>query len=189
MGLYFLHHFHKVYLSKTEHEKQAQYSLRYRIYSDELKKKNINTSDHEIKMIRDPEDTLKNTMLLYVGKKNNPKASCRITLYEQGTLPVTIKERYSLNCFPEFENNKIAEISRLVIDPKYRKGVIIFSIVTKLYHICGQNNVDFCLLYCSPGLSNLYKRFGFRTYQAHTLRTHDGLRIPMINILNMKNLH
>ena len=177
----------KVNIADDETAWQAIYRLRYRVYVDELKKKNIKHLDVENKILIEPEDTLPGVTLFYTGKKENPTATFRINIYDYDDAPSNVRERFSLDIFPEFKGKKIVELGRWIIDPAHRGSLLMLSMVVQVYKSCIEQKVDLAFLYCAPGMARLYKRFGYRPYAGKLVPTEDGLRIPMIFILSDVN--
>lgn len=189
MFLYFLHHLNRVKIATTEAEKEAIYRLRYQSFIIEMNKNNIENVDHERKMIKDVDDDKPGNILIYIGPFDAPKATARLTIYQPNKVPKEISKRYTLDEYPEFKDKKLAEVSRLTICAQHRKGTMLLSLVNTLYKISAKENVDIALLYTTPGLCKFYCKFGYRHYQSHTIRTSDGIRIAMINILSDINFY
>lgn len=170
--------------AEDEQTKEAIFKLRYNIYVNELKKKNIANIDHKNKQVVDQEDKFSGCSLFYTGNRSSPSGAFRIVTYEYDKLPKNTKEKFSLNIFPELSGYKICEVGRLIINPKYRGSLLMLSMVFTIFkHAVQMGNIG-GLLYCSPGLAKLYKKFGYRAYAGNLIATEDGIKLPMIFINN-----
>lgn len=179
-----LHRLESIKEALCEQEYEAIYRLRYQINIIELGKKNIPHADHEKAIIQDPEDTYPHAHLFYIGPSHQPVATFRINVYPPHKIPAHIRKRYSLDLYPEMAPYPIAEFSRAVIITSKRKRMLMLAIVNFCHQFCTENNIQIGFLYCAPGLTKFYKRYGYRPYKAATVKTPDGIRLPMINITN-----
>ena len=177
---------HSIKEAITTLEKESIYRLRYEIYRRELNKKNVDCDKvgRDSDFIVDDEDELDNSYLFYLGDERRPFATFRLTIYDSGNIPKTIKERYSLGNFPEVSDFRIVEMSRGMISQNSRKGQIMLSMAIFVYLFCVRKKIEIGFLYCAPGLSKYYKLFGYRPYRADIVKTRDGVRLPMINIFS-----
>ncbi|KIX12534.1 N-acyl amino acid synthase FeeM domain-containing protein [Dethiosulfatarculus sandiegensis] len=173
----------KVSLAHSRWEQEAIYGLRYKVYVEELAKKNPSNVDHERQWIKDPGDSEPGTVLLYSGSMPNLSGTLRLTTWQPGQIPEEVVERYSLELFPDYENLTICEAARLVVRSNFRGKLILPSLARACYEtVCRKQNVHLAFLYCAPGLVRVYRRLGFRPYSGRLVSTKDGIRVPLLMI-------
>lgn len=173
----------RVSLAHSRWERQAIYGLRYKVYVEELAKKNPSNVDHERQWIKDPEDEKPGSVLLYSGSIPNLSGTLRLTTWEPGHIPAEVVERYSLELFPDYQNLTICEAARLVVRANFRGKLILPALARACYEtVCRKQNVHLAFLYCAPGLVRIYRRLGFRPYAGRLVSTKDGIRVPLLMI-------
>lgn len=138
-------------------EKEEIYKLRYKVYCEEIgylpKERYPNLKEI---------DQFDDYSIVFVAKdlKNKIVGSIRIVPNKEHLLPT---EEFH----PEFEQyvrnlGKSAEISRLVVLPKYRGGAVTFGLIKTVILYALKNNILFYLLSCSLRHEEIYKKFGFK---------------------------
>lgn len=172
-----------VSVARTQGEKESIYSLRYRVYVDELKKARLSGIDHGRKWVRDPEDDREDSRIFYTGPIERPTAAIRADLYRPADVPEPFARRFSLDLFPELAGEVISESSRLVVSPEGRGRLGVAALSLASYRFGAMSNkcrFGFCQVV--PGLVKYYPRVGMRLYAGRMIPTPDGMRVPMMAI-------
>lgn len=172
-----------VSVARTQKEKESIYSLRYRVYFNELRKAGLSGIDHGRKWVRDPEDEREDSRIFYTGPSERPTAAIRADLYRPDDIPEPFARRFSLNLFPELAGEVLSESSRLVVSPEARGklGVAALSLASYRFGAIS-NGCRFGFCQVVPGLVKYYPRVGMRLYSGRMIPTPDGMRVPMMAI-------
>jgi hypothetical protein len=152
----------KILLAKTQEEKEAVYSFRYRVYVEEMSKYHLK-ADHERRMMYDEIDEW---ALVYYGLVNNEIVSTvRSIRGTENVLPVSEVRYFEIDKLEsEIPHNKIAIVNRLAVDKKYRHTSITAHNFYSTYKDGSVLGIQLCFVTCEELLLPIYLHYGFRVY-------------------------
>jgi hypothetical protein len=109
----------------------------------------------------------------------------RLRVWQPGQVDKHTCDLYSLKRFPQIEKQRVFEVSRLIVDPSARGTPVAPSLFQRAYQLVVDTYGAYLgFLYCAPGLTRAYRRLGFRSYQGDLISSPDGMRVPMVMIVN-----
>lgn len=175
-------------IAESNEERSAIYRLRYNVYIEEMKKDMGLIADHDKKFLTDTLDELDSTFNIYTGSAANPTGTLRLLNYEYDNVPQELRDKLSLDLFPELKGTSFGEIGRLAIDKNARGKTVLGSLAMSIYDIAiGKMGLDFVFHYCAPGLVRLYRKLGYRPYNGKLVIEGNGLRVPMVFVASDKD--
>jgi Cyclic nucleotide-binding domain len=172
-----------VYVAETEEEREAVFSFRYSVYTDELHRR-VGSPDHGRRRLTDEEDNKPYTTLLYTHDGTRRLTSTiRIRQWGPGEVPEKDWDTFSMERFSGLRDMRTAELGRLMLEPGNRGKLGLVSIACALYELYARElAVDVAFVYCATGLVRYYRLLGFRTYAGRLVPTPDGIEVPMMVI-------
>lgn len=172
-----------VYIAETPQEREAVFSFRYSVYTEELGRK-VGNPDHARRRLTDDEDDKPYTTLLYTADDAGGLTSTiRIRHWEPGDVPHKDWDTFSMGRFAGLPEMRASELGRLMIEPGRRGQRGLVSLGCAMYQLCaGELGLDVMFIYCATGLVRYYRLLGFRTYAAPPVPTVDGLEVPLVMI-------
>ncbi len=172
-----------VYIAETEAEREAVFSFRYSVYTEELHRQ-VGTPDHDRRRLTDEEDNKPYTTLLYTCDGSGRLTSTiRIRQWGPGEVPQKDWVTFSMEHFSGLREMRTAELGRLMLEPGQRGRFGLVSIGCALYELYAREPVvDAIFVYCAAGLVRYYRLLGFRTYAGRLVPTPDGIEVPLVVI-------
>lgn len=172
-----------VYVAETDEEREAVFSFRYSVYTEELHRKVANP-DHDRRRVTDEEDGKPYTTILYTRDGTGRLTSTiRIRQWEPGEVPQKDWDTFSMERFSGLRDMRTAELGRLMLEPGHRGQLGLVSIACALYELYAREpSVDVIFVYCAAGLVRYYRLLGFRTYAGRLVPTPDGIEVPLMVI-------
>lgn len=172
-----------VYIAETQAEREAVFSFRYSVYTQELHRQ-VGSPDHDRQQLTDEEDNKPYTTLLYTRDGDGRLTSTiRIRQWGPGEVPKKDWDTFSMELFDGLRGLRTAELGRLMLEPGQRGKLGLVSIACALYELYARElSVDVVFVYCAVGLVRYYRLLGFRTYAGHLVPTPDGIEVPLLVI-------
>ena len=173
----------KVILAEKDELKELIYTLRYKIYIQELGRQSQNT-DHKHCWIKDKLDL---TADLYALQDDNNKLIGTVRINQVDKLKNPKEELFPLpiqNLLDVLKASSIIYISRLMICKDYRGGKAFSKLAFHAYQIAIEKNYGFSICHTKPGLVTLYEQLGYRRFCAGKEFPNIGFQIPLIMALN-----
>jgi CRP-like cAMP-binding protein len=172
-----------VHVAETAREREGIYRFRYKVYIEEL---HYNyEADHERKWLKQPEDDLPETTLLYTGSPDEVTSSVRVRAWKPGHVPPDVFQGLSLERFPGIERLNVAFIGRLMIRRTLRGKLLLPSLLAAGYEfLVGQRGADLAFLDCIPGIVRHYRQLGARPYGGRLFDLGYSPGIPLVIVLS-----
>lgn len=172
-----------VHVASTAREREAVYRFRYKVYIEEL---HYNyEADHERRWLKQPEDELPETTLLYTGGAEEVTSSVRVRAWAPGQVPPDVFQAISLERFPGVERLNVAHIGRLMIRRTLRGKLVLPSLLAGGYEfLVGQRGADLAFLDCVPGIVRHYRQLGARPYGGRVIDLGYSPGIPLVIVLS-----
>jgi predicted GNAT family N-acyltransferase len=174
-----------VHVAQTPSEFHEVYRLRYQVYVNELQKGFLKNIDHKNRYIKDPEDERPESVVMYTVTDGMVSGTMRLDAYTAATASQEILNRFNIKALNLDHDQVFTESCRLIISEKYRGGHILPALARKAYQLNTQIfKAIYSFQYGNAGLVDYYRKLGFRPYAAELIHNEDGIRIPMINVVN-----
>lgn len=142
---------------------------------------------HDTQMLYDDIDGSSHSCIFYTGCADKPTGSMRMLHYKYEEVPEDFSKRFALDKFPELKGKLVGELGRLVVHPKARGNTVLAALGMATYEYgVGELGCEFVFNYCAPGLVRLYRKIGYRPYNADLIKDENGIRVPMIFITSDK---
>lgn len=143
-------------------EKEDVYRLWYQIYFEEMGRNSL-YANHDLKQICD--DMEKNSIIILAKDGNNLVGTSRIHIYPDNASEIPYYEDlYKLENFFNEKFEKIAIVTRYMVDKVYRKLGLGFSLALATVNYCIKNNIRWIIMDCSPNLYDYFEKIGFSEY-------------------------
>lgn len=163
-------------------EKEAIYRLRYSVFAESLKRRDLEGLDHDNKLLIDPLDEV--SVHYYVGERGRPLAAISVApLSKQMTPPVL----YGFLGVPRL--SEVVQIERirfanwLVVSPAFAGSSVVTKVLGAGYEDLLLGGVDLLLTYCRPGQVGFNERMGFEQYAPSAHLDGFGLRCPLMLLI------
>lgn len=170
-------------IATTSEEKEKIFKFRYQIYRTELQHTFLDKMTTTEGMLCDEYDDIANSMILYSGDIDNIQGTVRFSVWTKNSLPKQLSDKYFLTENMLNNLNSIGEIRFLQISKKYRKSLLLYTLLGYLYELyCKQPHFDPDVYFhdCQPGLIVNYIRFGSYNYTNKMIFKELGiLQIPL----------
>ncbi|MFT3803014.1 MAG: GNAT family N-acetyltransferase [Burkholderiaceae bacterium] len=151
------------------------YRLRYRVYVQEQHKV-YPWTDHQRQSLSDSSDP-------YVRRHfvvRDPQGEI-IAAVRAHTEPMpTIQRALRWDLFEYWADAPLYYISKLVVDPRYRRSKATSVLMTALYKDWISIGSPFGFLHCAERFVPLYRRLGFHTYARPFEDLYAGWQVPML---------
>jgi CRP-like cAMP-binding protein len=172
-----------VRVAETAPEREGVYRFRYKVYIEEL---HYNyEADHERKWLKQPEDELPETTLLYTGSPDEVTSCVRVRAWRPGQVPSPVAQALSLERFLGIERLNVAHIGRMMIRRTLRGKIVLPSLLAGGYEfLAGERGTDLAFLDCVPGIVRHYRRLGARPYGGRVKDLGYSPGIPLVIVLS-----
>jgi Acetyltransferase (GNAT) domain len=163
-------------VAETEAERLAVYRLRYEIYVGErgLVQK---YADHATRTIVEPLDA--RSCLLVALLAGEVVGTLRINFARDGGLS-DYEEFYEMKSVGDAHPARTAMVTKFMIAPAHRNGVVILRLCLACYDIGCQHGIWFNFIDCNPPLEKFFGRLGYRAYCGRKQHPEYGDVLPMI---------
>ncbi len=171
-----------VHRAQSRAELEAIYRFRYEVYHQEFGRL-LGEPDHQRRWVRDDDDELPTTTILYTGTPERITSTVRLRHWRPGQVPHHDVEELSMDRIPDLETRPTAEIGRLMVRSSRRGRLQVAALVRAGYELLVgefQSQLVFC--YCSPGLTHFYQRIAMRPYGGRLVAAPDGVMVPMVSV-------
>lgn len=194
-------------IATTPEEKREVYQLRYKVYAEEIGYK-LEDVDHQNKLLYDELDDWGILITAHIGL--TLIGTVRINIGKISDFSSDLVETYCLDRFMRFYSKKddphFTIISRGLISPQYRSSTAFYLLITKIYELCYDHNVQFCFLNCTFHLISFYEHTGQIRINKNTIDSNDkspltslvllvddidhlrSVRSPLFRIIRRKNI-
>ncbi|CUH97021.1 hypothetical protein P22_3147 [Propionispora sp. 2/2-37] len=173
----------KVHIATHTWEKEEIYKLRYQVYVEEMAKPIINHSA-ENQLYDELDDR---SILLYVANDKTIIATARLTIATAGNYPVEMADIFKLRIIQNAFNDATLLYSlctKLAVRKNFRNTTALYLILSEIYKILADQNIQFWFGGCNPCLIPLYERLGFRRFAPNFRDEGYGLLVPIVIIVN-----
>lgn len=152
---YLLHRNYKVIITEDKNILDKIYRFRYNMYC--IKYKFLDPENYPDQKEIDEYDT-HSVHLAVIDNFDNIIGTARLIKNIKTSLP-TEKEYNLKEVVDKIRSNGIAEISRLVIDDKYKKTFVFFDLIKTLYKYSRKHDINYWLCSVEEWLYNYIKSF------------------------------
>ncbi len=167
----------------TAAEREGIWRFRYDVYVRELGK-TVPGADHARGWIRDPDEDDPSVTLLYTGSPADVTGTLRVDRWPTGAVPEPAARKYGITEARALLALPMAEASRLMVRRQLRGKLIMPALARAAFELATKDGVRVSFAYCAPGLVAGYRRLGYRPYGAELIATADGLRCPLVLVVD-----
>lgn len=158
-----------------DQEKEAIYNLRYRIYVQEMQRKQF-YADHDKKRVKEPLD--EHGHLFYALMDDQYIGTIRVNLKREGELEN--EELYDLDLFRPFYPDYVSMTTKYMVLPEYRGNPFVASqLALAAFHHIRQNGILIDFIDTNAYLIRLYEQMGYRRYKNNINHPEYGYVTPM----------
>jgi hypothetical protein len=146
----------------TRDELEAVYRFRYRIYVEEMQRKQL-YADHERRLIEDPLDAFSINLVAWLGSevvgviRNNAAADGPLGQYE---------EFYAMHTVGNDHPRRTSITTRLMLAPGHRRGTLAIRLASASYRIGLERNVRWNFIDCNDHLLHLFTGLGWTEHRS-----------------------
>jgi predicted GNAT family N-acyltransferase len=139
-------------------EKHQIYKFRYKVYVDEMNRKQI-YADHVSKIIKEPLDDTGHLFAAY-DDDGNIIGTIRNNFSKDGNLGF-YEKLYNMDSVGAYHPNNTAILTKLMIAKKYRKSSILSKLImSEAYKSLLNNKIKFSFIDVNHQLVNFFTRYG-----------------------------
>ena len=133
------------------------YKLWYDIYYIEMNRNHKYVCHNKKTIIDELEDS--STILVLKNSNKQIIGTSRInTPYDN------LYEYVDFYKLKHFEKNKVAIVTKFMIEREYRKNQTSYILALSTVEYCKQNNIEWIIMDCSPRLYDFFEKLGFKEY-------------------------
>ena len=133
------------------------YKLWYDIYYIEMNRNHKYVCHNKKTIIDELEDS--STILVLKNSNKQIISTSRInTPYDN------LYEYFDFYKLNHFEKNKVAIVTKFMIEREYRKNQTSYILALSTVEYCKQNNIEWIIMDCSPRLYDFFEKLGFKEY-------------------------
>ncbi len=133
------------------------YKLWYDIYYIEMNRNHKYVCHNKKTIIDELEDS--STILVLKNSNKQIIGTSRInTPYDN------LYEYFDFYKLNHFEKNKVAIVTKFMIEREYRKNQTSYILALSTVEYCKQNNIEWIIMDCSPRLYDFFEKLGFKEY-------------------------
>ncbi len=172
----------EIRIVKTTAELEQIYQFRYKIYVDEMGRKQI-YADHQRKTIIEPLDE---TGYVFGAFENGAVVgTLRVNFAKESDLGY-YEELYKMRSVGNSHPDHTSIITKLIVDNNYRYGRLTIRLAQAAYILGLKNGIKFNFIDCNQPLVEFFSFFGYELYTANVIHPEYGEVIPMIcNVLDI----
>lgn len=164
--------------ARTENERSAVFSFRYRVYIEEMGKPYA-SADHENKSLTDKLDDT--ATILFVEMNNEIAGTVRINWGSvESSYAAFDNEAFAISKFDRFAKHAFSFNSRLSVSPQYRRSALALNLATHSYQLGLKRRVLLNFISCRPELTRFFERLGFRRYTDMFFDKDAGSQVPLV---------
>lgn len=170
----------EVTIANTSSEKEAIYTLRYRIYIKDMGL-SPDEADHQKKWLRDELDEISTNYALH--REGILVGALRVTPLGKVPNPQKMIDKFQLQpAINAFGIEAIITTSRFMLDPNVRHGRTIFDMIEVSFNDSISKGVRLNYGDCSPSLVPFYEHMGYRRYTRAYNDSNYGYKLPILMI-------
>jgi len=175
----------KLKVADSENELQEIYKFRYRIYVEEMQRRQ-NDANHICKTVRDQLDDWGRNFFVTHGDRI--VGVVRGNFFRDG-YDSKYEEMYSPEVAGIDHPTTTCMVTRLMIDPKFRGTSLVLEIFLWLYDYALNHELKWIFLDCNESLIPFFQKFGFCEYRGKVEHAEYGLVTPMrIQLMDHQHL-
>lgn len=160
---------------KTTAELEHVYQFRYKIYVDEMGRKQ-NYADHRRKTIIEPLD--KTGYIFGAFDNGEVVGTLRVNFAKQSDLGY-YEELYNMRSVGESHPNYTSIVTKLIVDHNHRFGRLAVRLCQAAYVFGLENEIKFNFMDCNQHLVGFFTFFGYEVYTANVIHPEYGKVTPM----------
>jgi hypothetical protein len=143
----------------TPAEREAVYSLRYRVYVEHMKRKQV-WADHERRRIEEPLDLTGCVLGAFDGGRLVGTGRVNTT----GNTTFERPEIWGIDGFERMFPGRVSLGTKLMVEPGLRSGMFFFRICREMVRVARDSGAGVLLLDCNDPVRGLFERLGFIPY-------------------------
>lgn len=175
----------KISIATTPEEKREIYRLRYAVYAEEIGYDLVG-ADHKNKLLYDELDEWGSSFYAKIGSK--VVGTIRTNIGKLEKFPFDIIETYLMNKFQKFykknENYNFGLITKIMVDSSCRNMPIFPMLMTKVFELYCEKQVDFGFINTNFYLLPLYEYYGHRRIGKNTIEPSFGTATSLVVMPN-----
>lgn len=178
----FFHNF-EFYISEDKDELNELYKIRYQVYCEEFGY--LEKEEYPNKVEYDIFDS--NSVHFILRHRKSKEVAATVRLILNSNLRFPIEKHFTLDLQKQFVNNtNIAEISRLIVAKKYRKKLLLISLIKGLFSFIWSKKIDYIYAVLDDKLFKTVKKMGFPFKKIGAPSVYQGFTTPyIINVQEM----
>ena len=171
----------KIEQALTREQKERVYSLRYKIYVEEMNRYR-SIADHDRRHLI--EDVDAQSRLYMVIEDDRIVGAMRFTWGADAPFSQRHITQYDLQPFLDrVPREEVIVGERFMVLPEYRGTDLLFRMFQTYLKFVNEHRIQLIFGDCEPHLLNLYQGLGFRTYSKHNVNSAEtGYLIPLIMV-------
>lgn len=163
-------------LVATKAERTAVYQFRYRIYVEEMHRKQ-RYADHTRKQIVDPLD--ETAFLVAAFDDDIVVGTQRLSVGNRGHFG-EYASLYKMREFGQYWPERLSISSRLMVSPEYRRTTVPMQLAITCYKLALGAGVVFDFMDCNEHLVGYFGKLGFRQVFSRLIHPEYGEVVPMV---------
>jgi predicted GNAT family N-acyltransferase len=164
-------------IAQTRQEKEAIYAFRYQVYIAEMGKPYAN-ADHERRQLYDELDEL--SLLLYVTVGAELAGTLRLSWGAHPRVAAAYQELFAWRLFERYPSNSLSVTSRLAVATQWRRTRVTPLLFQTAYELSAAKGDKFNFIHCTPRVTPIMRRYGFRQFLPSFHDPNAGEQIPMV---------
>lgn len=168
------------YIGQSRSDLNDIFRLRYRIYCEEFEY--IEKDKFQEKMEMDEYDS-HSVHFLIRDKQARLVATTRLILSSSVGFP--LEKNFKLYFDPKkIHRNQVAEISRLIVVPEFRKQTLMLLLIRGMFHYVRVNGINYVYSVMDESLTPRLIKMGFPFHQIGNTAPYQGMTTPYILDVN-----
>lgn len=168
-------------LAKNDKELNDIFQFRYKIYVEQLKRKQKYV-DHKLKIIKEPLD--ENAFNIGAWRDGKIVGVLRLNMNRNSDLNM-YNDLYKISLFNDFQENTSIS-TKLMVDNQYRKSNLSLLLFMKCYEIACENNLEINFMDCNKHLIKYFLILGYRYYIPEIIHPEYGKVTPLVFVQDKK---
>lgn len=166
---------HEIRIVETDAELEQVYQFRYKIYVDEMGRKQ-NYADHRRKTIIEPLD--KTGYIFGAFENGKVVGTLRVNFAKDSDLGY-YEELYQMQSVGESHPNHTSIVTKLIVADTNRYGRLAIRLCQSAYVFGLENEIKFNFMDCNQHLVHFFTFFGYEVYTANVIHPEYGEVTPM----------
>ncbi len=170
----------QVHRANNSDDRRRLYEFRYRVHVDELGLEPQGTF-HKLHAVRDDFDV--NADLYFLSDGKEVVGSIRVLVCDAPLLPRNLVEGYELRQFSDYDPATLCMSDQAIIAPDWRQGPASSILASAKYKQLRNQGIKFEFCNVAPSLVPFFEQLGYRRYTKNMVDPMDGLRTPLVLVL------